>query len=221
MGLISLLQNDPTLFMLIAISLIFALCVHEFSHGVVAYQCGDDTAYRKGRLTLNPINHLDPIGSLMILLIGVGYAKPVPVNPYNLSNPRIDMIKIAAAGPISNFVLAFLGSLFFVIFWKIGLDTDSTKLFFRYFIMINIYLGLFNLIPIHPLDGGQIFGNFISKYNPDIFMQLHQYGPKILFAIIFFGLFSGISIIGMIIGYPAQLIFSFFVQIVDYLTFFL
>mgnify|MGYP001184501782 FL=1 len=221
MGLINLLQNDPTLFLLIAISLIFALCVHEFSHGVIAYQCGDDTAYRKGRLTLNPINHLDPIGSLMILLIGVGYAKPVPVNPYNLKNPRIDMIKIAAAGPISNFILALLGSLLFVILWKVDMNTDSSKLFFNYFIMINIYLGLFNLIPIHPLDGGQIFGNFISKYNPDIFRQLYQYGPKVLIGIILFGLFTGFSIIGLVIGYPAQLIFGFFMLLMDYLTFFL
>ena len=117
-------------------------------------------------------------------LIGVGYAKPVPVNPYNLKNPRIDMIKIAAAGPISNFILALLGSLLFVILWKVDMNTDSLKLFFNYFIMINIYLGLFNLIPIHPLDGGQIFGNFISRYNPDIFRQLYQYGPKVLLGII-------------------------------------
>ena len=81
MGLIRLLPDNISVFVLIAVSLIFALCVHEFSHGIVAYYYGDDTAYKKGRLTLNPINHLDPIGSLLILLIGVGYAKPVPVNP--------------------------------------------------------------------------------------------------------------------------------------------
>jgi len=221
MGLISLLPDQPTLFILIAVSLIFALCVHEFSHGIIAYKCGDDTAYREGRLTLNPINHLDPFGSLLILFIGVGYAKPVPVNPYNLNSPRNDMIRIAAAGPISNFILAFLGSLLYVISLKIGLEADSMRLFFYYFIKINIYLGLFNLIPIHPLDGGQIFGNFISKYNPNIFRQLHEHGPKVLFALIFVGLFSGISIIGIIIGYPAQLIFNFFIQTTNYLTFFL
>ena len=95
MGLITLLSSNPTVFILVAVSLIFALCVHEFSHGIIAYHYGDDTAYKNGRLTLNPLNHLDPIGSLMILFIGIGYAKPVPVNPYNLNNPRID-ITIAA-----------------------------------------------------------------------------------------------------------------------------
>ena len=134
MGLIGVLQNDPTLFVLIAVSLIFALCVHEFSHGIIAYRCGDDTAYKNGRLTLNPINHLDPIGSLMILFIGVGYAKPVPVNPYNLNNPRIDMIKIAAAGPISNFILSFLGVTLATLFIKMGLVTDNILMFFEYFI---------------------------------------------------------------------------------------
>ena len=221
MGLIRLLPDNLSVFVLIVVSLIFALCVHEFSHGIVAYYYGDDTAYKKGRLTLNPINHLDPIGSLLILLIGVGYAKPVPVNPYNLSNPRMDMIKVAAAGPISNFILSFLGAILFTLFFKIGLITDSIISFFHYFILINIYLGLFNLIPIHPLDGGQIFGNFISKYNPRIFQQLHEYGPKVLIAVILIGLITGFSIIGLLIGYPAQLIFKFFLTLADLILFFM
>ena len=91
--------------------LIFSLCFHEFSHGYIAYRLGDHTAARNGRLTLNPLAHLDPIGSLMILFVGFGWAKPVPVNPINFSNPRIDMIKVAIAGPASNLMLAFLGGL--------------------------------------------------------------------------------------------------------------
>ena len=94
MGLISILGSDPVVFILIVISLVFALCIHEFSHGYIAYLNGDDTAYRMGRLTLNPLKHLDPIGSMMILFIGFGYAKPVPVNPNNLDNPRKDIIKV-------------------------------------------------------------------------------------------------------------------------------
>tara|TARA_Y100001968_G_scaffold332100_1_gene389043 strand:+ start:1186 stop:1851 length:666 start_codon:yes stop_codon:yes gene_type:complete len=221
MGLIYLLSQDPSLFILIVISLVFALCVHEFSHGIVAYLCGDDTAYNAGRLTLNPMNHLDPIGSILILIIGVGYAKPVPVNSFNLKNPRIDMIKIAAAGPLSNFALSFLGAFFLVLFIKVNLLTADLMMFFRYFILINIYLGLFNLIPIHPLDGGQIFGNLISKYNPNIFNQLRTRGPIVLFAIIFLGLISGVSIIGLLIGYPAQLIFNFFLKIAELILFLL
>ena len=90
-------------------SLVFSLCFHEFSHGYIAYRLGDHTAARNGRLTLNPIAHLDPIGSLMILFVGFGWAKPVPVNPRNFVNPRTDMMKVAFAGPASNLILAFIG----------------------------------------------------------------------------------------------------------------
>ena len=91
--------------------LIFSLCFHEFSHGYIAYRLGDHTAARSGRLTLNPLAHLDPIGSLMILFVGFGWAKPVPVNPINFSNPRLDMMKVAFAGPASNLILAFIAGL--------------------------------------------------------------------------------------------------------------
>ena len=221
MGLITLLPNNPTVFILLSVSLIFALCVHEFSHGIVAYHCGDDTAYRNGRLTLNPLNHLDPIGSLMILFIGIGYAKPVPVNPYNLKNPRIDMIKVAAAGPISNFILSFFGVMLLTLFFKMGVMTEYLETFFIFFIRINIYLGLFNLIPIYPLDGGQIFGNFISKYNPRIFQQLNEYGPKILLVVIFIGLVTQFSIIHLLIEPPSRLIIHFFLRLTELILFFL
>ena len=212
MGLISILNSNPELFILISLSLIFALCVHEFSHGYVAYICGDDTAYRAGRLTLNPLKHLDPIGSMMILFIGIGYAKPVPVDPMNLKNPRTDMIKVAAAGPISNFILSFIGVLFFTLFGKLEYLTPNLTLFFSYFIIINTSLGLFNLIPIYPLDGGQIFGNFISKYNRNIFRQLNEYGPKILLAVIILSIISQgrISIIGFLIEIPSIFIIKIF-----------
>ena len=102
------------------VCIVFALCFHEFSHGYIAYRLGDNTAYLRGRLTMNPMNHLDPMGSLMLLFVGFGWAKPVPVNSYNLKNPRIDMIKVAAAGPISNFILAFSAILLCVILIKLG-----------------------------------------------------------------------------------------------------
>ena len=215
MGLISILFDNPLIFILIIISLIFALCVHEFSHGYIAYIYGDETAYRMGRLTLNPLAHLDPIGSMMILFLGVGYAKPVPVNPVNLRNPRKDMIKVAAAGPASNFILSFIGVFIFTLLAKLGLLQNSFHLFFSYFIIINTYLGLFNLIPIYPLDGGQIFGNVIAKYNPNIFRQLNEYGPKILLAIIALSILSQgrMSIIGWVIDKPATLIVGVFEQL--------
>ena len=223
MGLISILFDNPLIFILIIISLIFALCVHEYSHGYIAYIYGDETAYRMGRLTLNPLAHLDPIGSMMILFLGVGYAKPVPVNPINLRNPRKDMIKVAAAGPASNFILSFIGVFIFTLLAKLGLLQNSFHSFFSYFIIINTYLGLFNLIPIYPLDGGQIFGNVIAKYNPNIFRQLNEYGPKILLAIIALSILSQgrMSIIGWVIEKPATLIVGVFEQISQLILFFI
>ena len=109
MGLISILQTDPQAGMILIIALIFSLSFHEFAHAYVAYKLGDNTAAYQGRLTLNPLSHLDPVGSLMLLFIGFGYAKPVPVNPMNLSNPRTDMMKIAFAGPFSNLILCLFG----------------------------------------------------------------------------------------------------------------
>ena len=223
MGLISILSNNPVVFILIVTALVFALCIHEFSHGYIAYLNGDDTAYRMGRLTLNPLKHLDPIGSMMILFIGFGYAKPVPVNPMNLNNPRIDMIKVAAAGPISNFILSFIGVLFFTLLAKIGLMQENYELFLTYFIIINTYLGLFNLIPIYPLDGGQIFGNFISKYDKNIFIKLNEYGPKILLGAILLSLITQgrISVISWLIETPATLMIKGFEFIAKKLLFFL
>ena len=223
MGLISILLDNTVIFILIIISLTFALCIHEFSHGYIAYIYGDETAYRMGRLTLNPLAHLDPIGSIMILFLGVGYAKPVPVNPSNLKNPRKDMIKVAIAGPASNFILSFIGIFIFTLLGKLGLLQNNFQLLFSYFIIINIYLGLFNLIPIYPLDGGQIFGNMIAKYNPNIFRQLNEYGPKILLIIIAMSLLSQgrISIIGWIIEKPATLIVGVFEKISQLLLFYI
>ena len=223
MGLISILFSDPVIFILIVVSLVFALCIHEFSHGYIAYLNGDDTAYRMGRLTLNPLKHLDPIGSMMILFIGFGYAKPVPVNPANLNNPRKDMIKVAAAGPISNFILSFLGVLILTAIHELGMLQKNYQTFFSYFIIINTYLGLFNLIPIYPLDGGQIFGNIISKYNRNIFIKLNEYGPKILLGVILLSFITQgrISILGWIIETPATLIVDGFHIIAKNILFFL
>ena len=195
-----LLRLAPQILILLLPALVFSLCVHEFSHGIVAYINGDDTAYKEGRLTLNPMKHLDPTGTIMLLFIGFGYAKPVPVNPYKLKN-QIDIIKVAAAGPLSNLVLAFLGVFIMYFTYSImpSLASQSFKLFFHIFIQINIFLALFNLLPFFPLDGGQIFGNIISKYNHELAQNLNTYGPKILLGLIFFGIITGYSIIGIII----------------------
>ena len=180
--------------------LIFSLCFHEFAHGYAAYCLGDHTAARSGRLTLNPIAHLDPIGSLMILFVGFGWAKPVPVNPANFSNPRRDMIKVAFAGPASNLLLAFIGGLIFrfINITQILISSELIQILYI-FLYINIALAVFNMLPVAPLDGSQIFGNLISKNNPKLAWKLQYYGPRILFSIIIIGIIvPKLSIIGMI-----------------------
>ena len=179
--------------------LIFSLCFHEFSHGYIAYKLGDHTAARNGRLTLNPKAHLDLIGSLMILFVGFGWAKPVPVNPVNFSNPRIDMMKVAFAGPASNLILAFTGGLIMRLVNIVGLL--QSEMFIQtlyFFIFINISLAVFNMIPVAPLDGSQIFGNMISKNNPELAWKLQMYGPKILMGVILIGMVTPFSVLGFL-----------------------
>ena len=179
--------------------LIFLLCFHEFSHGYVAYRLGDHTAARSGRLTLNPLAHLDPIGSLMILFVGFGWAKPVPVNPINFSNPRVDMMKVAFAGPASNLILAFIAGL--MIRFVNYSDVMSNGILYQtlyVFSFINIALAVFNMLPVAPLDGSQIFGNMISKNNPELAWKLQMYGPKILMGLILIGIVTPFSLLGTI-----------------------
>jgi Zn-dependent protease len=206
MGLLNTLQTDPQAGIILIIALVFSLSFHEFAHAYVAYRLGDNTAAYQGRLTLNPLAHLDPIGSLMLLFIGFGYAKPVPVNPMNLKDPRSDMMKVAFAGPVSNLILCVFGCILMRLIGienlaeikgsGIGLNSAGNMLFT--FSVINMILAVFNMIPIHPLDGGQIFGGYLDKNNPDLSYKLRAYGPNVLFAIIFIGLFTGVSILGII-----------------------
>ena len=188
----------------------FALSFHEFSHAWMAKKCGDNTAANLGRLSLNPIAHLDPIGSLMILFVGFGWARPVPVNSYSLNNPRKDMMKIAAAGPISNLLLALIAGLFFRITSIVGLNLDY---FLFYFIQINISLAVFNMIPISPLDGSQIFTGYLSKNNPDLAIKIQAYGPQVLLGLILFGYITGFSIIWLFISPIVKLFMYIFAGI--------
>ena len=180
-----LLRLPPEVLIVLLPILVFSLCFHEFSHGYIAYRLGDPTAERCGRLTLNPLAHLDPVGSIMILFVGFGWAKPVPVNPNNFSNPRIDMMKVAIAGPASNIILAFIGGTFIrLLGFTDLLDNNLIISVLELFTWINIALAVFNMLPIAPLDGSQIFGNMISKNNPELALKLQIYGPKALMILI-------------------------------------
>ncbi|MAR97199.1 MAG: site-2 protease family protein [Candidatus Marinimicrobia bacterium] len=186
-----LFRLQPEVLALLIPVLLFALVFHEFSHGWVAYKLGDPTAKHQGRLTLNPIAHLDPFGSLMILFVGFGWAKPVPVDSRYLANPRVDMMKIAFAGPASNLLLALISGILIRMTGYMGPLTSMLILFTQ----INISLAVFNMIPIPPLDGSQIFSGLMIRKNPNLVMQLQMYGPQILMGLILFGMFTGVSII--------------------------
>ena len=177
----------------------FALSFHEFAHAWMASKCGDNTAARMGRLTLNPMAHLDVMGSLMILFVGFGWAKPVPVDSRNLRDPRKDMMKVAAAGPLSNLLLAMLAGMAWRLLGGINflLDTNFPVLIF-YFTQINIALAVFNLIPVSPLDGSQIFSGYLMKTNPELALKIQSYGPQVLLGLILFGYVTGFSILWLI-----------------------
>ena len=184
-----LLRTPPEVLLLLVPVLLFSLCFHEFAHAWVAYKLGDPTAKHAGRLTLNPLAHLDPIGSLMILFVGFGWAKPVPVDVRYLQNPRTDMMKIAFAGPVANLLLAFIGGTII----RFQIVSGSLILMLVLFTQINIMLAVFNMIPIPPLDGSQIFSGLMVRKNPDLVMKLQMYGPQILFGLILIGYLTEIS----------------------------
>jgi Zn-dependent protease len=175
----------------------------------MAYKLGDHTAKYQGRLTLNPIAHLDPVGALMILFVGFGWAKPVPVSPVNFKNPRLDMMKVAFAGPASNLVLAFVAGLGIRFLNTLHLPISESFSLIIYFVAyINIALAMFNLIPVAPLDGSQIFGGFISKNNPELAWKMQMYGPKVLLGIILIGYLTPFSLIGTVL-HPLISIFMY------------
>lgn len=170
--------------------LVIALTFHEFSHAWVATKLGDGTAKASGRLTLNPMKHLDPIGSLMIIIGLVGWAKPVPVNTLNFRNPKQDMVKVGLAGPLSNLLLAFMVA--FPLYYMIYLNYSQGLagfgrifyIFLRLLFEVNLYLAIFNLLPVPPLDGSRIFyGILPEKYYFGI-MRYERYIVLGLFALI-------------------------------------
>lgn len=165
--------------------LLVTITIHEFAHALVADRMGDPTPRLAGRLTLNPISHIDPIGFMMLILVRFGWAKPVPINPYNFRNPRQGSLLVSLAGPLSNFLLAWVIAVLYrllPIFYS-----EPTAYLIEYTIWINLALAVFNLIPIPPLDGSHILEYFLPSHQYEITLRLQQYGLFILLAIIFLG----------------------------------
>ncbi|HOO99234.1 MAG TPA: site-2 protease family protein [Bacteroidales bacterium] len=168
--------------------IILGLTFHEFSHALVASKCGDSTSKDQGRVTLNPLKHIDPIGFIMLLVAGFGWAKPVQFNEQNLHNPQKDVMKIAAAGPLSNALLAVILSVIFHFSFDNGMSGYSKAYsiiyeMFIYGIYINWGLFIFNLLPIPPLDGSHLLLNYFRKY-PRTHEILYRYGTYVLLALI-------------------------------------
>jgi Zn-dependent protease len=183
-----------TIFSLVV--LLFSVIIHELAHGSTAYSLGDPTAKYEGRLTLNPLKHLDPFGSIILpLLLFVagspflfGWAKPVPINPYNFTDKKYGEIKVSIAGPASNLLLAiFFGLLLRFIPSTIMLANPGIGIALGYIVMINIWLAVFNLIPIPPLDGSWILFSFLPARMENVKNVLRQYGVVILMMLILFG----------------------------------
>lgn len=182
------LFSDPLQLVLFIAALLVAITVHEFSHALLADRLGDPTPRLQGRLTLNPLAHLDPIGTLMLILVRFGWGKPVQFDPYNLRSPRRDAALISFAGPASNFIMAAVLGLFIRFFPEFFLMVFP-------FIQLNIILGVFNLIPIHPLDGGKVLVGLLEPQTArDVDHFLNQYGILLLIFLIL-PLFGGVPLI--------------------------
>lgn len=188
-------------------AVILCLSIHETCHGLAAYALGDRTAANQGRLTLDPMAHIDPMGFLCMLLLGFGWAKPVPVNTSNFRNRRAGMAIVAAAGPVSNFLIGFFGYLlyFFISYATAsmsgvaGLFVWVVAQFFRYLATLSVGLGTFNLLPVYPLDGYRVLDAFLPF---EWSMKLRQYQTYLLLAMIALMWFGGTSIlIGTVDGW--------------------
>ena len=191
--------------LLIAPPILLALTFHEYAHAYVANRFGDDTAKLSGRLSLNPLRHLDPLGTIMIFLVHFGWAKPVPVNPHRLKNPKKDMLWISAAGPLSNMALALASGILLRILIAAVETPDQTSflglLIYVVFmsLQINLALAIFNILPIAPLDGSKILSGLLPDGFGKMFYFMERYGPFILLGLILFGRLTGVSVLGGII----------------------
>ncbi|MBN1794600.1 MAG: site-2 protease family protein [Candidatus Omnitrophica bacterium] len=186
MQLITLFFSNPILFFALVIPLLYSIIAHEVAHGVVALFFGDDTARRYGRLTLNPLSHLDPMGTLMLFLVGFGWARPVPVDFGRLRGGRVGFICVALAGIVTNILLATV-SVMLLQMPGIG-DNPFLTLVLSVFIRINIILGAFNLIPVPPLDGSKVLLGILPPEGQRSLIKLEPYGFFIIVLLLFSGL---------------------------------
>jgi Zn-dependent protease len=196
---------------------ILGLTVHEFCHAWVAHMCGDSTSKDQGRVTLNPLKHIDPLGFIMLIVAGFGWAKPVQFNEKNLHNPRTDVIKIAIAGPLSNAVIAMILSVILTLVSK-SVPAYSPGMailteVFRYAIFINWGLFIFNLIPLPPLDGSHLLFSQLKRF-PSIYEGLYKYSSYLLFGLVIATMLTKINFLP--IGPVIEFFYRGFFSIIGY-----
>lgn len=201
--------SDPIMFIAWLIAIMFALTIHEFSHALAAKLLGDDTAERMGRLSLNPMAHVDPMGLVLLVLVGFGWGKPVPVNPNNFKNPRRDDALVGLAGPFSNFLTTIFFTIIVIAMIVTNIGSDFIIRTFSYISMISASLMIFNLLPIPPLDGSHFFLNYL----PDRFWKLKEIlqtqGPMILLGLLIIDrIFNGI-VFGSLFNFVIRSVFFF------------
>jgi Zn-dependent protease len=196
--LFDVLRENPPAFVAylaaIAIAMVTGIAFHEFSHAWAANELGDDTAARQGRLTLNPLAHLDPVGTVLLFVVGVGWGKPTPVNPYRLSvGVKRGNMLVALAGPLSNFAFAFIASIPLIFGWVEPISFDDiaqasgSQVLGTFLLLIgflNVILGVFNLIPIHPLDGFKVLLGVLPDGLSQPLASLSRWGPALLIGLI-------------------------------------
>ncbi|MBQ7124402.1 MAG: site-2 protease family protein [Oscillospiraceae bacterium] len=208
------IQSAVYLLVIRLIVALIALPIHECAHGYAAYRMGDYTAERQGRLTLNPLAHFDPIGTIAIILFGFGWARPVPINPLNFENPKKGMMISSLAGPMSNIGLAFVSMVLYKISYipvylgVTGAFIATVQTFLLYMISINITLGVFNLIPIPPLDGSRIATYFLPQR---IYFKIMQY-ENIIFIVLLVALWFGV------LDGPISFVSGAVTSLLDYIT---
>lgn len=197
--LILSLLSTPYVLIGLLLSLLIGITVHEFSHAWMANRLGDPTPRTMKRLSLNPLRHLDPFGTIFLLLVGFGWGKPVPYNPHYLRHGKKDELKLALAGPISNFILALIFALPYRFSYYLHLDLSANPLFIICAVIteINIILAVFNLLPIPPLDGSKIIFLFLSE---EARAQFERIGPLILMGLIFIIYILKINVFGIILS---------------------
>lgn len=182
----STLLTHPQLFIVGFIALAVSISLHEFSHVLVAYLQGDQTGKALGRLTLNPLRHLDPFGTVAILIAGIGWGRPAPFNPYNLRFRRWGSALVALGGPVMNILVVILAGYAYLLIWPHLGPNNLLGIFLRVLVELNAALAVFNLLPIAPLDGSHLLSAALTPANPFVAV-MERYGTFILLALLFLG----------------------------------